>query len=99
MAAQLWRHALAFTAEVLLDGIAKAGAKARCTAMGRAAMSLDLQARTNPRKALPCSRCCMLASSPHCTVPPARLMAALQHSTAPAETHACRWAVINGALW
>ena len=40
---QLWRHALAFTAEVLLDGIAKAGAKSRCTAMGRAAMSLDLQ--------------------------------------------------------
>ena len=32
-----------FTAEVVLEGIAKAGAKGKCTAMGRAAMSLDLQ--------------------------------------------------------
>lgn len=32
-----------FTAEVVLNGIAKAGAKGKCTAMGRAAMSLDLQ--------------------------------------------------------
>lgn len=32
-----------FTAEVVLEGIAKAGAKGRCTPMGRAAMSLDLQ--------------------------------------------------------
>ncbi|BDA40427.1 Syndetin [Coccomyxa sp. Obi] len=41
---ELWRHAMHFTAEVVLEGIAKAGAKGKCTAMGRAAMSLDLQA-------------------------------------------------------
>lgn len=45
--AQLWRHALNFTAEVVLDGMAKAGAKGRCTQMGRAAMSLDLQVLTH----------------------------------------------------
>lgn len=32
-----------FTAEVVLEGMAKAGAKGKCTPMGRAAMSLDLQ--------------------------------------------------------
>ena len=32
-----------FTAEVVLEGIAKAGARGKCTPMGRAAMSLDLQ--------------------------------------------------------
>ncbi len=37
-----------FTAEVVLEGIAKAGAKAKCTAMGRAAMSLDLQVTPRP---------------------------------------------------
>lgn len=41
---QVWHHALQFTAELLLEGIARAGAKSRCTMMGRAAMSLDLQA-------------------------------------------------------
>jgi hypothetical protein len=34
-----------FTAEMVLEGIAKAGSKGRCTQMGRAAMSLDLQVR------------------------------------------------------
>ena len=32
-----------FTAEVVLEGIAKAGSRGKCTPMGRAAMSLDLQ--------------------------------------------------------
>lgn len=41
---QVWHHALQFTAEVMLEGLARAGAKSRCTMMGRAAMSLDLQA-------------------------------------------------------
>ena len=45
-ALQVWRHALQFAAEVTLDGIAHAGQKGRCTMMGRAAMSLDLQAVT-----------------------------------------------------
>ena len=40
---QVWNHALQFTAEMMLEGLARAGAKARCTMMGRAAMSLDLQ--------------------------------------------------------
>lgn len=40
---QVWHHALQFTAELILEGIARAGAKSRCTMMGRAAMSLDLQ--------------------------------------------------------
>ena len=40
---QLWRHAMNFTAEVVLEGIAKAGSRGKCTPMGRAAMSLDLQ--------------------------------------------------------
>ena len=34
---------MAFVAEVVLEGIARAGARGRCTAMGRSAMSLDLQ--------------------------------------------------------
>ena len=38
---QLWRHALGWTAENMLAGFA--GVKGRCTNMGRAAMSLDLQ--------------------------------------------------------
>ena len=45
-ALQVWRHALQFAAEVTLDGLAHAGQKGRCTMMGRAAMSLDLQAVT-----------------------------------------------------
>ena len=45
-APQVWRHALQFAAEVTLDGLAHAGQKGRCTMMGRAAMSLDLQAVT-----------------------------------------------------
>ena len=40
---QVWHHALQFTAELILEGLARAGARARCTMMGRAAMSLDLQ--------------------------------------------------------
>ena len=43
VAMQLWRHAMNFTAEVVLEGIAKAGSRGKCTPMGRAAMSLDLQ--------------------------------------------------------
>lgn len=43
---QVWNHALQFTAEVMLEGLARAGAKSRCTMMGRAAMSLDLQVRS-----------------------------------------------------
>jgi len=43
---QVWHHALQFTAEVMLEGLARAGAKSRCTMMGRAAMSLDLQVRS-----------------------------------------------------
>ena len=38
---QLWRHALEWTAEKMLAGFA--GIRGRCTVMGRAAMSLDLQ--------------------------------------------------------
>jgi hypothetical protein len=41
LSAQLWRHALTWTAENMLAGFA--GIKGRCTIMGRAAMSLDLQ--------------------------------------------------------
>jgi len=44
---QVWHHALQFTAEVTLEGLARAGAKSRCTMMGRAAMSLDLQVCSN----------------------------------------------------
>ncbi|KAK9843494.1 hypothetical protein WJX81_005881 [Elliptochloris bilobata] len=39
----VWRHACHHAAEMVLEGIARAGAAARCTAMGRSAMSLDLQ--------------------------------------------------------
>lgn len=46
---QVWRHALQFTAEMLLEGLARAGAKSRCTMMGRAAMSLDMQVHAIPR--------------------------------------------------
>ena len=35
---------MSFSAEVVLEGIAKAGSRGKCTPMGRAAMSLDLQA-------------------------------------------------------
>lgn len=38
---QLWWHALAWAAENVLAGFA--GIRGRCTMMGRAAMSLDLQ--------------------------------------------------------
>ncbi|KAK9817254.1 hypothetical protein WJX72_011915 [[Myrmecia] bisecta] len=38
---QLWRHAIAFTAEVILDGIAKV--RSRCSAIGRNQMAADLQ--------------------------------------------------------
>ena len=41
---QLWKHAMSFSAEMVLEGIAKAGSRGKCTPMGRAAMSLDLQA-------------------------------------------------------
>lgn len=39
----VWRHACHHAAEMVLEGIARAGAGARCTVMGRSAMSLDLQ--------------------------------------------------------
>ena len=39
----VWRHACHHAAETVLEGIARAGAAARCTTMGRSAMSLDLQ--------------------------------------------------------
>ena len=39
-----------FTSEMVLEGIAKAGSKGKCTAMGRAAMSLDLQAPFLPHR-------------------------------------------------
>jgi hypothetical protein len=39
---QLWRQALEWAAEQILEGFARV--KTRCTMMGRAAMSLDLQA-------------------------------------------------------
>ena len=39
----MWRHACHHAAELVLEGVARAGAGARCTAMGRSAMSLDLQ--------------------------------------------------------
>lgn len=39
----MWRHACHHAAEMVLEGVARAGAGARCTAMGRSAMSLDLQ--------------------------------------------------------
>ena len=39
----VWRHACHHAAEMVLEGIARAGAGTRCTAMGRSAMSLDLQ--------------------------------------------------------
>ncbi|KAK9823710.1 hypothetical protein WJX72_004829 [[Myrmecia] bisecta] len=41
---QLWGLSLQFVAEQMLEGIAKAGPKGKCTVMGRSAMSLDLQA-------------------------------------------------------
>jgi hypothetical protein len=37
-----------FTSEMVLEGIAKAGSKGKCTPMGRAAMSLDLQVPAQP---------------------------------------------------
>ena len=40
---QLWGNARGLVAEVILEGIARAGAKGLCTPMGRSAMSLDLQ--------------------------------------------------------
>ena len=40
---QLWGLGLQFAADVVLEGLAKAGVKGRCTVMGRSAMSLDLQ--------------------------------------------------------
>ena len=42
---QLWGNARGLVAEVILEGIARAGAKGLCTPMGRSAMSLDLQVR------------------------------------------------------
>ena len=40
---QLWSHARGLVAEVILEGISRAGVKGTCTVMGRSAMSLDLQ--------------------------------------------------------
>lgn len=40
--AQLWAHAAAYVAEAVLEGITRVR---RCTLEGRAAMSVDLQAR------------------------------------------------------
>ena len=40
---QLWLCGLQYVAEVVLEGLARAGTKSRCTVMGRSAMSLDLQ--------------------------------------------------------
>lgn len=40
---QLWQCGLTYTAEVVLEGLARAGARGKCTVMGRSAMSLDLQ--------------------------------------------------------
>ena len=42
-ALQLWQCGLQYTAEVVLEGLARAGARGKCTVMGRSAMSLDLQ--------------------------------------------------------
>jgi hypothetical protein len=41
--AQLWRHTAQYVGELVLEGFARAGARTRCTVMGRSAMSLDLQ--------------------------------------------------------
>ncbi len=57
----VWRHACQHAAEMVLEGIARAGAAGRCTPMGRSAMSLDLQvlqrglaqARARPVNLLP----------------------------------------------
>ena len=40
---QLWQCGLSYAAEMVLEGLARAGARGRCTPMGRSAMSLDLQ--------------------------------------------------------
>jgi hypothetical protein len=48
---QLWRHALAAVAEGVLAGFA--GVTGRCTPMGRAGMSLDLQQVTTVRQCHP----------------------------------------------
>jgi hypothetical protein len=48
---QLWCHAAALVAEVILDGISRA--KGRCSAIGRNAMSADLQASASA-SAIPC---------------------------------------------
>ena len=40
---QLWQCGVQYAAEVVLEGLARAGARGRCTPMGRSAMSLDLQ--------------------------------------------------------
>ncbi|KAK9809306.1 hypothetical protein WJX73_003160 [Symbiochloris irregularis] len=40
----LWGESRTYVSEMLLDGIARAGVKSKCTTMGRSAMSLDLQA-------------------------------------------------------
>ena len=45
-----------FTAEVVLEGIAKAGSRGKCTPMGRAAMSLDLQVTQRSAQILALSR-------------------------------------------
>ena len=55
---QLWRHAMNFTAEVVLEGIAKAGSRGKCTPMGRASMSLDLQ--VTHTSSLCCGKCIRL---------------------------------------
>ena len=48
---QLWGNARGLVAEVILEGISRAGVKGVCTPMGRSAMSLDLQVLP---PALPC---------------------------------------------
>ena len=37
---------MTYAAEVVLEGLARAGVKGRCTVMGRSAMSLDLQVKS-----------------------------------------------------
>lgn len=53
--AQIWRHAIILTSEAMLEGLSKV--KGRCTVVGRAQMSADLQEAVHALRAVaPVSR-------------------------------------------
>lgn len=67
-AVQLWGESRTYVSEVLLDGIARAGVKSKCTTMGRSAMSLDLQVPQRFLQIKAAASCHKIILVSHCSV-------------------------------